>query len=652
MIFRPHAIRQPNAGQSDGKGTSSNGIVTTICRTVRSRDLRVPTVCGLLVLAVAIVFGQTASYEFINYDDKDYVCENPHVRGGITASSIAWAFTAMHADNWHPLTWLSHMVDYQLYGMWAGGHHLTSVLLHAVNAVLLFLVLRQMTRQFWPSVFVAAVFAIHPLRVESVAWVAERKDVLSGIFFLLTLWAYGSYARAPFSLWRYLAVVLAFVSGLMAKPMLVTLPFVLLLLDYWPLNRCSWRNARLLMVEKCPLLVVAAAVCATTLIAQVKPTAANLALSLVSRLANAVVAYGAYLVQFFWPLNLALFYPHPANQLPLWKIAVSLVALVAISSGVVTVWRKHPYLVVGWLWYLGMLVPVIGLIQVGGQAMADRYTYLPQIGIAVMLVWGVDELRLSWAWRPKMIATATSLLLICLMVLAWLQTSYWHDRMSLWQHSAACMTDNYLAHGCLAECFADLGQTDRSLAEYQAVLKIRGADPEISHQTYYYMGIALDRADRPKEAVRCYEQSLRICSNNPDVCFHLAHALFNSGQTGEAIEQYRQTVRLKPDYSSAYNNLGNALLKLGRIEEATQQYEQAVRVQPDYTMAQYNLGLSLAKTGRRIEALRHLKESLRLADASGQKSLARVAIAEIQRLQGAKPAEHLFWKSRDGRRAQ
>ncbi len=375
-------------------------------------------VCGLLLLAVVLAFGQTVGHEFVNFDDNVYVYDNPQVRQGLTEQGIRWAFTTGHAGNWHPLTWLSHMLDCQLFGNQAGGHHLTNVLLHAATAIALFLVLWRMTGDLWPSVFVAGIFAIHPLRVESVAWIAERKDVLSGLFFVLTIAAYVHYVRRPFSLGRYFLVAITLALGLMSKPMLVTTPFVLLLLDYWPLGRMAIgtlgmppasvtpvstktrRNNRTmherpslqwLIVEKLPLLALSVASCAATLAAQQEAMAGEL-IPLPWRLANALVSYVAYLGQLFYPVGLAILYVHPHDALPAVKVVVALLTLVGISVAVGVLRRKCPYLLVGWLWYLGMLVPVIGLVQVGEQAMADRYTYLPLIGPCIGLTWGAAAL--------------------------------------------------------------------------------------------------------------------------------------------------------------------------------------------------------------------------------------------------------------------
>ena len=371
-------------------------------------------VCGLLLLAVIAVFGQTASHDFVNFDDNDYVYENRHVRGGLTGEGTAWAITAYHAGNWHPLTWLSHMLDCQLYGLKPGGHHLTNVLLHAAAAVLLFLALRRMTGALWPSAWVAAVFAIHPLRVESVAWVAERKDVLSGLFFMLTLWFYARYAERPASWGRYLLVVASFALGLTAKPMLVTLPFVLLLLDYWPLGRLR-SHLRLRTGSSPPPLdrredPLVGSGCGFVP-GNARRPAQDHAVAwsnwpFPGRVANAAVAYVAYLGKMFYPAGLAVLYPLPKGPPPAWEVVAAVAVLLAISTAVFVARRKCPYLLFGWLWYLGTLVPVIGLVQVGNQAMADRYTYLTQIGLYAAIAWGAAHWPalgpiVVGRWRPS-----------------------------------------------------------------------------------------------------------------------------------------------------------------------------------------------------------------------------------------------------------
>ncbi len=447
------------------------------------------TICIFLAVAVAVVFGQTLQHGFVNLDDPEYVYENQHVFNGLDGAEIGWAFRSFHAANWHPLTWLSHMLDCEFYGASAssaGGHHASSVLLHAAAAMILFLLLRRMTGAIWPSALAAAVFAVHPLRVESVAWVAERKDVLSGLFFVLTLWAYVAYADRPFSWLRYGLVALLYALGLMAKPMLVTLPLVLVLLDYWPLGRFapSGRGEKgekganvappgRLLLEKLPLLALAAASCVVTLSAQGVAIIEFDKLSLDQRVANAVVSLAAYLGQFFYPnpARLAVFYPYP-DSLPLWEVAGALAILALVSVGVILARRKYPFLIVGWLWYLGMMVPVIGLVQVGLQAMADRYTYLPMIGVTIALVWFLASLAERRPWGRMALGIAGPLAVVVLMGCAWLQTSYWRNSETLWTHALKCNPRSPLAHVNLGRWWTDQGKPDLALKEYRAALDI------------------------------------------------------------------------------------------------------------------------------------------------------------------------------------
>ncbi len=440
----------------------------------RRRDRRrAAAVCGLLLLIVAIVFGRTAGYDFVNFDDDAYVYDNPHVSHGLSGESVAWSLTAFHSCNWHPLTWLSHALDCQLYGTQHPGlHHLTNIALHAAVAIALFLVLWRMSGELWPSGFVAAVFAVHPLRVESVAWISERKDLLSGLFLVLTLAAYLRYVRRPFSWGRYLLVIAMFCLGLLAKPMLVTLPFLLLLLDYWPLGRlvrgggadipvCRSRPAApgrqeclphrpisMLVAEKLPLLLLAAGSCLITSAAQQKALVPVDVVPMPARIANALVCYVAYLGQFFYPAGLAAFYPHPQDSLPLWKIVAAATILIGVSIAAVLGRRRLPYLFVGWFWYVGMLVPVIGVVQVGSQAMADRYTYLPQIGLCIALAWGAaaaareflsaGKTSASSAIGNVYVAIVAAPLLIGLMLCAWRQVSFWRNSETLWARAVAC----------------------------------------------------------------------------------------------------------------------------------------------------------------------------------------------------------------------
>src|SRR2546421_11526812 len=386
-------------------------------------------ICFSLMVLVWLVFGQTLWHDFVNYDDPRYVYENTKITGGLSISGTAWAFTHIHSMNWHPLTTISHMLDCQLYGVKAGGHHFTNVLLHSIAAMLLFIALLEMTGAFWRSAFVAAVFAIHPLHVESVAWIAERKDVLSGVFFMLTLLAYVCYVRSP-RVGHYLVVIFAFACGLMSKPMLVTLPFVLLLLDYWPLARIKGQFGKRVL-EKIPLIALSGVSSFITFLVQKGAVGRAEDLPILERINNAVISYVLYIWQMLWPVNLAVFYPHPENRLPLWEIVSCLLLLIRITAAAILLRKQRSYLITGWFWYLGMLVPVIGLVQVGWQGHADRYTYLPQIGLYLALTWAVADMTALYQHRRVALSTAAILIIAALSSGAWIQTSYWRDSETL-----------------------------------------------------------------------------------------------------------------------------------------------------------------------------------------------------------------------------
>jgi tetratricopeptide (TPR) repeat protein len=621
-------------------------------------------VCGFLLVAVAAVFGQTLWHDFVNYDDDQYVYENSHINHGLTPEGIGWVFTHEHMANWHPLTGISHMLDCQLYGLkWVWGHHLSNVVLHAATVILLFLVLLRMTGRLWPSAFVAAVFAVHPLRAESVAWISERKDVLSGLFFMLTLWAYAGYVRKPFSLLRYLGVAVFFALGLMAKPMLVTLPFVLLLLDYWPLGRFEAssstaggggrRVAVRLIVEKLPLVALAVGSCLATVWAQGAAIRAAAGFPLAARLLNATVSYAAYLVQMCWPVGLAPFYPfRPYNAALIGGAAAATLALAGISAAAL-VWRRRlPYLPVGWLWYLGMLVPVIGLVQVGGQAMADRYTYLPQIGIYLLLAWGACDLTSSWPLRRWVCGAAATAVLAALTVCGCWQTAYWQDSLTLWEHAETCTAPNnilyynlasaeqrgphghdpevrrkaiqhfrlalefdpndYSADNDLAVALADSNKMDEALAHFQRAIQL--APEELG--PHKNIADLLSKLGRVDEAIAEYEKALRIDPARLDANNHLAELLVKRGDFDGAILHYQKAIKealeTDPALPVAHLNLGKALAGKGRLDEAIAQYEQALTTDPYYAKAHNNLGTALARRGRTPEALAHLREAVRI----------------------------------------
>ena len=508
---------------------------------------------AVLVALVWSVFGQTVWFGFVNYDDPLYILQNPTVRSGLSWHGIAWAFTHIHSQNWHPLTSISHMLDCQLFGINAGAHHFVNVLLHTVATVVLFFALNKMTGSVWRSAFATALFAIHPLRVESVAWISERKDVLSGVFFVGTLAAYAWYARQPAKL-RYLLALVLFAFGLMAKPMLVTLPIILLLLDYWPLGRFngSPQASRWLFIEKTPFFALSAASCVATLVVQNLALGTTAHLPLRWRIANALVSYAEYLRQFVWPLRLSPFYIHPENRLPVWQIASACILLLAISAIAIRLRRKKPYLIVGWCWYLVMLLPVIGLVQVGLQGHADRYTYLPHIGLCVAITWTIaDLITQSRAKSPAFISFAAAGVIIALALLAWRQTTHWRDTESLWRHALTIEPDNDVAHAGLAGILLTRGQVDEAIEHYQRAIALRPGNAAAQH------GIAMAFATehRTDEAIEHWQKSLSILPNNIEALNHLAIAFMRKGRVREAVAQWEKALAYEPDDPDATNNL-------------------------------------------------------------------------------------------------
>jgi Flp pilus assembly protein TadD len=580
------------------------------------RLLRPGLFVSLLLAALTLAaLGRACGNGFIDdFDDDEYVTQNPAVQAGLTGPAVRWALTAFHSHNWHPLTWLSLEADTSLWGNAPQGYHRTNVLLHTANVLLLFGVLRRMTGALWRSAAVAALFAVHPLHVESVAWISERKDVLSALFFLLTLWAYTAYARRP-GWGRYLLVVLPLALGLAAKPMLVTLPFVLLLLDYWPLQRGGeWRVASderpsslatrhsplvTLLLEKLPLLILAAACSAATLAAQERIVQSMEDFPLLTRAANAVVACATYLVQAFWPVRLAFFYPHPAGGPPAWQLAGAALLLAGVSALVLRGARRHGYLPVGWLWYLGMLVPVIGLVQVGLQAHADRYTYLPLIGVFLMLAWGVPDLLARWHVAGAVTAAGTVVLVGVCAVMSWLQAGYWKDSVTLWRHALDVTVDNYMAHHKLGMHLLKAGQAAAARRHFEAAVRIQ---PRVA-ASHAGLGLACERLGRTDDAIRCYDEALRL---NPRLVVaqrDLAALYASKGELEPAAHHYREALALQPAAPEMHNNLGAVYARMGRFDEAAQQYRIALKGRPDNVRVRLNLCQALARQGKLQEAV-------------------------------------------------
>jgi len=545
-------------------------------------------ICFALVAITFAIFGQTLGHEFVNYDDPVYVSENPRIQAGLNGQSVAWALTHSHSHNWHPLTTMSHMLDWQMFGAKPGLHHLVNVLVHAANAVLLFLLLQQLTSSMWRSAFVAGVFAIHPLHVESVAWIAERKDVLSGFFFFLTLFAYVAYTRKP-NIGRYLTMSILLACGLMAKPMLVTMPAILLLLDYWPLNRFEKSSATKLVVEKIPLLVLSIGSAAATLIAQRGDIVQIAHLPLSWRATNAVSVYLIYIWQMIWPAKLATIYPHP-GPLPIWQTAGAAALLALITIAVVVLRKRRPYLVTGWFWYLIMLVPVIGLVQVGSQAHADRYTYLPQIGLYIAITWAVVE---SFPYRREVLAATGSIVIAIFAWRAAIQTSYWHDTERLWNHTFAVTGRNDIAHFNFGEFLLTRHRLDEAIAEFQTPLASNPLDPDVNFQ----LGSALMERGEFESAARHFENTLKAQPDNPEAETNLGNVLLSSGRIDAAVEHYRNVVRLQPNSALAHYNLGVGLHRLGQLPEAIAHYKEALRIDPNYPDAAQFLNDALQQSG-------------------------------------------------------
>jgi tetratricopeptide (TPR) repeat protein len=589
-------------------------------------------VCVFLAAVVWLVFGQTLRHDFVNLDDGAYVYKNPQVSRGLTTEGIIWAFTHSHASNWHPLTWISHMVDCQFYGLNPGGPHLTNILLHATNAILLFLVLRQLTASLWRSAFVAALFAIHPLRVESVAWVAERKDLLSGLFFILTVWVYVRYVRGPHSPTRYVLILLFFAIGLMCKPMLVTVPAVLLLLDYWPLRRIgaesdsatkSFRIPREVVLEKLPLLGVAAASCVATLVAQQTAMQPLANISLPLRAGNAAIACVIYIGQLFWPSNLAAFYPLAFRDITASRVCLSLLLLACISVAVFLL-RRRRYLLTGWLFYLVMLAPVIGILQVGSQAHADRYTYLPEIGLALLLTWTVADLSAGCPYRRPLLSVLSVAIIVALTFSAHTQASYWKDSETLWTQALSRTSDNLTAELNLGEAVYKLGRIPEAIGHFQRALQI---DPNQA-SVYSSMGAALLEIGQPDESLVSLQKAIELDPKSSDAHYNLGNTFLQMGRANDAVAHYKHALALAPDDTETMNNLAwtlatspDALVRDG--SKAVQVAERADSLtSTSNSIISATLAAAYAEAGRFADAVRTAQRAIQLALNEGNESRA------------------------------
>lgn len=637
-------------------------------------------ICAILGVLVFLVFGQTMRHGFFSYDDIGYVNQDIRVSQDLTFSRVGRAFVQKEFGLYNPLVTVSHMLDRQIYGLKAGGHHLTNVLLHFASVLLLFFILRKMTGATWPSAFVAALFAIHPLRVESVAWISERKDVLSGLFFMLTLGAYLRYVQRPGSGIRYSAVLVLFILGLMSKPMLVTVPFVLLLLDYWPLNRLfrsesdfpgQWSVNWWVVAEKIPLMALSFGLCLLTMLGP-KPFDPNSIdiekIPFLTRMSEVPVSMVIYLGQMFWPVDLAVVYPHSPDVSKWWPAAVAL--LVVLSLAAFFFRRRHPYLWMGWLWNLGMLVPVSGIVQISRHWRADHYTYLPQIGLYIGLIWMAADRAEGSRSRRLVLSGLGALAVGALSMVAYHETSFWRNSTTLWTRTVACTQGNFIALTNLGNCLVQEGQIEEGIALFRNALEINANDV-LAHNN---LGMALVQQKRIQEGISSFREALKIkpaCAlahNNlgmalfqlgeqqvaiahfreafrinpgyAEACYNMGTVLFQQGKTGEAIVQYREALRLKPDYEQAHNNLGNAFIQDGKTEEAVLQFRESLKLNPSHASAHYNLATLLMQKGQTGEAVVHFREALGL-DPSDVEARIGLGTALFQQRQSSEAIAHL-----------
>jgi tetratricopeptide (TPR) repeat protein len=587
-----------------------------------------------LALITVALYWPVRQHEFVAIDDPEYVVSNPQVNQGLKPASLLWAFTHTHSSNWHPLTWISHMADCQIFGLKPAGHHLVNVLLHALNTCLLFGWLQGVTGARWRSAIVAGLFAWHPLHVESVAWISERKDVLSAAFWFLTLMAYDRYTRQGSRKWYGIALAL-FALGLMAKPMLVTLPCVLLLLDFWPLGRWGAKadtgaGARVatgsVWREKIPFFALSLISCVITFLAQ-RHGGAVVAMSKVAlptRLANGLVAYQRYLEQTFWPTDLAVIYPHPVT-LPGRQVIVALVLLICVTAFALRYVRRAPFLTVGWLWFLGTLVPVIGLVQVGGQAMADRYTYLPLVGIFIALAWGGQELASRWSWPRPVTGVASGLALAACLVITHRQLPVWHDTLALFEHAAKVVPHNHVAHSVVGEQLILQGRIDEGAAHFKSALTIFPRYTEALQK----WGQALAFKGRHQEALDLFTRALALQPAEMITKGNLANTLLALGRADEAKRWYEEIIREKPELGETYSRLGNALVLQGKIDEALVQYQKGLGLSPADPAGYVGRGIARLKQRQVPEAVADFKRAIELQPqlVDGHLHLAKALVA-------------------------
>lgn len=582
----------------------------------------------LLIIITIAAYWQLTECDFISFDDNLYVTENSYVQDGLTYKGIIWAFTTFHAGNWHPLTWLSHMLDCELYGLNPMGHHWTNLLFHMANTLLLFFIFQKMTGAIWKSAFVAALFAVHPLHVESVAWVAERKDVLSTFFGLLMIIAYYRYVNKS-NIANYLLIILFLSLGLMAKPMLVTMPFVLLLLDIWPLTRlnlslnqlpCQNSNLMPLIWEKIPLIILAVISIILTFLAQQSRGAVQ-PLELIPinyRIANALIAYSGYFIKAIWPQYLSVFYPHLGINQPIWKVVSSTLFLIGICFWAIRVSKKYPYMLVGLLWYIITLLPVIGLIQVGAQSMADRYTYIPLTGLFIIFTWGMhDLLSKNKKYLTSILSLSAVIIISAISLISFDQVKDWKNSAALFENAINVTDDNWLSHNNLGAELYNKEKFDESVFHFQEALKIK----PLYFSALYNLGKAYHKKDKLDKAAFYYNNALKIKPGHEDTHNNLANLLFALGKIDKSASHYTSILRINPDNADVHNNLGYLLVTQKKRKEALLHFNEALRINPKHADALYNLGCLMMKQGKSEEAIAHLAKFLTVLDFEDKKKI-------------------------------
>ena len=627
--------KENNISSHSGHSNSLSGDVRHLAVEV-NQTMKI-AICIFLAVATFSVYLQVKDHEFIDYDDKAFISQNSNIKSGLSKESVVWAFTTTLSGSWEPITWLSHILGYQLYGSSSKNHHLINVFFHITNAVLLFIVLLRMTGALWQSGFVACMFALHPMNVESVAWLMERNMLLCTLFWLLTMLVYIHYTEKP-SIKRYSLVILFFALGLMSKSMIVTLPFVLLMMDYWPLKRLKVNQKKYndkfemdfvikrsevlrLVLEKIPLLILSLGLSITIfkLAEGYEGTDYMAAVSFFGRLNNGMVSYLEYLAKTVWPTGLAVIYPHPLNTLAAWKGILCGMALLGVTFFSIRFIKKSPYFAFGWFWYLGVLVPVIGIfVQVGGElAMADRYAYLPLIGIFIIIAWGLPELIARWRHREKILSISAGIIISMLMATTWIQLSYWKNSLDLFKRAISVANkkdpnfknpNHALLYNHLGLVFYNMGKPEESTSHYEMAIKI-APDLAMAHTN---LGISHLTMGNTKEAISHYKTAIKFNPNHAHGHYNLGIVLFALGKVEEAISHYQTAIKLNPNYAAAHNNLGLILEENGRTHEAISNYTTAINLKPDYAAAHSNLGNTLFALGKTEEAIAHYKTVVRL----------------------------------------